>query len=304
MTERSIFANLTRGTNGIGAAVHGPYLLKTALQPILRETSEGTHELEAVEGLVRVSREGVPIPPTEFFALIDEAERPNVDSLCRSLHILNTGLLGRDDVTLLVKFQPGLFNTPHAIRQEIDRMRLAAHEAGLAPARIACELREGPDDDPDVLVEFARQLREASFLVAFDEYAGTDHDLSRLSRLQPDFLKFDPIWVQRFAGNTAGVALLRVIVAQLEREGIRPIVPSVETSGQIELCREIGMPLMQGYLLGRPQIVPTSLNFDFPEELARRPANLQRSTVADAIQTAAIENRSTRSTPRFGRRIV
>ncbi|MBD9373256.1 EAL domain-containing protein [Rhizobium sp. ARZ01] len=303
MTERSIFANLIRNDDGNASAVHGPYLLQSALQPILRETGELGYELEAIEGLVRVSRDGMPIPSSDFFTLIDEEDRPMVDSLCRSLHILNTGLLGRKGVTLLVNSQPDLFDSPHAIRQEIDRMRLAAHEANLFPSSIACEIRELPGDDPDVLERFARQLHEAGFLVAIDEYAATDHDLNRLSRLRPDFLKFDPIWVHRFADNTAGVALMRVIVAQLEREGIRPIVPGVEDDAQVELCREIGMPLMQGYLLGRPQIVPTSLNLDFPEE-PRRPAANPAHAAPDGTLRLAHEGRQQRTVPRFGRRIA
>lgn len=298
MIERSIFSNFTRHTNGNFSALHGPYLLQSALQPILRETSEGVFELEAIEGLVRASCDGVPIPPTELFSLIDGEDQPLVDSLCRSLHILNAGLLGRSDVTLLINSQPGLFPSPHAIRQEIDRMRLAAHEAGMAPARIACEIRERPGDDLEAMTHFAKQLHKAGFLVAIDEYSATDHDLERLSRLRPDFLKFDPIWMQRFAGNSAGIALMRAIIAQLEREGIHPIVSSVEASAQVELCREMGMPLMQGYLLGRPQIVPTSLNVDFPT------AGATARVATPVSRLAAPANRPLRIAPRFGRRIA
>lgn len=299
MIERSIFSNLTRDTDGNVSALHGPYLLQSALQPILRETSEGIFELEAIEGLVRASRDGVHIPPAELFSLIDEEDQPLVDSLCRSLHILNAGLLGRNDVTLLINSQPGLFTSSYAIRQEIDRMRLAAHEAGMAPARIACEIRERPGDDLEALARFAGQLHEAGFLVAIDEYSATDHDLDRLSRLRPDFLKFDPVWMQRFAGNSAGVALMRVIVAQLEREGVRAIVPSVEAAAQVELCREMGMPLMQGYLLGRPQIVPTSLNADFPAI-----AGGTVGVLPPVSRLATPANRAPRTAPRFGRRIA
>lgn len=305
MTERSIFANLTRDENGIASAVYGPYLLQSALQPILRETREGVLELEVVEGLIRVSRDGVSIAPADFFALVEDEERQTIDSLCRSLHILNAGMLERKDVTLLVNSHPGVLGSPYAIRQEVDRMRLAAHEAGMSLSRIACEIRERPEDDPAVLEQFASHLHEAGFLVAIDEYSATDHDLARLSRLQPDLLKFDSIWVQRFADNTAGVALMRVMVAQLERDGIRAIVASVEEPWQVELCREIGMPLMQGYLLARPEIMPSSLNLDFPEEAPRLSASASRSAAADAIRAAQAslqEARPTRSAPRFGRR--
>ncbi len=293
MIERSIFANISRDADGTTTARYGHYILQSALQPILRETSEGRLELEAVEGLVRASCEGALVPPADFFALVPEEDRPMVDSLCRSLHILNAGQIARKDLTLLVNSQPGLYRSPHAIRQEVDRMRLAAHEAGMTPARIACEIREWPDDDPDALTQFARQLHDANFLVAIDEYAATDDDIARLARLSPDLLKFDPIWVKRFAEGSAGSGLMRVVVARLEREGIRPIVTNIEEPWQAEFCREIGMPLMQGYLLARPQVAPTSFELDFPEEQA-----------PPAPGHAAHEARAYRASPRFGRRTV
>ncbi|SOC45834.1 EAL domain-containing protein (putative c-di-GMP-specific phosphodiesterase class I) [Rhizobium subbaraonis] len=264
MTERSIFANLNRDADGIATACYGPYTLKSAFQPILRETSEGMFSLEAIEGLVRVECDGALVAPADFLALVPQDDRPMVDSLCRSLHILNAGSLCKPDAVLLVNSQPGLFRSAHAIRQEIDRMRLAAHEAALAPSSIACEIRELPDDD-DAAAHLSRHLHDAGFLVAIDGYAAQDGDLARLARLAPDLLKFDPIWVQRFGRQPTAAALLRVIVAQLEREGIRPIVANIEEAWQMELCREIGMPLMQGYLLARPQLAPTSFGLDFPD---------------------------------------
>lgn len=264
MTERSIFANLNREADGIATASYGPYTLKSAFQPILRETSEGIFSLEAIEGLVRVECDGALVAPADFLALVPQDDRAMVDSLCRSLHILNAGSLCKPHAVLLVNSQPGLYQSDHAIRQEIDRMRLAAHEAELAPSSIACEIRELPHDENGSAAHLSRHLHDAGFLVAIDGYAAQDGDLARLSRLAPDLLKFDPIWVQRFGRQPTAAALLRVIVAQLEREGIRPIVSSIEEAWQMELCREIGMPLMQGYLLARPQLAPTSFGLDFP----------------------------------------
>lgn len=299
MIERSIFANLSRDAGGTAAASYGRYVLHSALQPILRETAQGVLELEAIEGLVRIDCDGAPVAPVDFFALVDEADRAMVDSLCRSLHILNAGHMRRRDVTLLVNMQPGLFQSPHAMRQEVDRMRLAAHEAGLSPQRIACEIRERPEDDPQVLADFAMHLHEANFLVAIDEYAATDRDLDRLSRLKPDILKFDPVWVDRFAESSAGTALMRVVVAQIEREGVRPIVTNIEEPRQAELCREIGMPLMQGYLLARPQLVPTTLDLDFPD--TQSPSQADAGPSLNATDTAEI--RTARQPARFGRRM-
>lgn len=294
MTERSIFANLNRDADGIATACYGPYTLKSAFQPILRETSEGIFSLEAIEGLVRVECDGALVSPADFFDLVPQDDRPMVDSLCRSLHILNAGHLNRPDAVLLVNSQPGLFQSAHAIRQEVDRMRLAAYEAALAPSSIACEIRDLPGDETDAAADLSGQLHDAGFLVAIDEYAAGDGDLARLARLAPDLLKFDPIWLQRFGRQPTAAALLRVIVAQLEREGIRPIVANIGEAWQMELCREIGMPLMQGYLLARPQLAPTSFGLDFPD-----PNDTAMAGSAALPNEAVAPTRSRRA---FGRR--
>lgn len=281
MTERSIFANLVRQADGAVSATYGPFLLQSALQPIFSEREDGVLRIEAFEGLIRASRDGIPCPPADFFDLVPEEERAVVDSLCRSLHILNTGALGRRDATLIANFHPGLFMTQQAIRQEVERLRLAAHEANLPPERIACEIRAHPQHEPEVPARFAARLHAAGFKVAIDDYSGDDRDLERLQRLHPDFVTFNGSWLRSFAGHSAGLALIRVVLGQFARAGIRAIMSGVEEPEQIELCRAVGMPLMQGYLLARPELAPTTFNLRFPDREEDVPA-LAETRVARA----------------------
>lgn len=299
MTD-SIFTHLSRNADGSVSAVLGSYLLQSAFQPILRETAEGVLELEAVEGCLRASQDGRPVDPCEVLAPEAGADRALQDSLCRSLHILNAGALASRDVVLLVNARPGLFGFSSTASREVDRMCHAAREANLPPARIACAIAEVPDADPALATRFAAQLREAGFLVAIDGYSATEGDLERQSRLRPGLLKFDPHWVQRFAGSTAGTALLRVIVARFEREGIRPIVPGIASPRQVELCREIGLPLMQGDLLAQAETRLSALDRAFSPTPARRSPGPMPATPADAIRAArlALEGVSGASTLR------
>ncbi|MDX3926829.1 MAG: EAL domain-containing protein [Shinella sp.] len=305
MSERSIFANLVREADGSYSTVYGPFKLQSALQPIFRETLNYHLRIDAFEGLIRASRSGAPCAPAEFFALVQDEDRALIDSLCRSLHILNAGTLARREAILLVNFHPGLFTTPNAIRQEVDRMRLAAHEAGLSPGRIACEIREHPQDDPDVLARFADRLRRSGFLIAIDSYTGDDDDLERVRRLRPALVKFESAWIKSFAENSAGLALLRVMIDQFVAEGVRPIFCSIEEPWQIDLCREIGVPLMQGYLLARPEIAPTTFDLHFPETvpfaMSDEPSSGMPSPPAHP-QPAAADMQSRRLTRQFGKR--
>lgn len=302
MSERSIFSNLVRQPDGAFSAVYGAFLLQSALQPIFREREDGRLQIAAFKGLIRASVDGDPAAPTDFFHTVPEDERAAVDGLCRSLHILNTGALGRQDIALLVNFQKGLYDTPQAVRQEVERLRLCTHEAGMAPESIVCELREHPLDDPDVLAQFAGRLRESGFSIAIDEYTGEDRDLERLERLKPQFVTFDTAWLHGFAENSAGLALLRVVLGQFAQKGIRTVVAGIEDPGMIARCREMGGPLMQGYLLARPELAPTSFNSTYPERGAE-PLQAPPESPAAGVNAPA-EARASRPVRHFGRRGV
>lgn len=302
MSERSIFSNLVRQADGAFSAVYGAYLLQSALQPIFTERADGQLQIAAFKGLIRASMGDMPCSPAEFFQAVPEDERAAVDGLCRSLHILNTGALGRPGTALIVNFHAGLYRTPQAIRQEVERLRLAAHEAGMPPEAIACEIREHPLDDPEGLAAFAARLHESGFSIAIDEYTGEDRDLQRLERLKPQFVTFDTEWLRSFAENSAGLALLRVVVGQFAVKDIRAIVAGIEEPGMIDLCREMGGPLMQGYGLARPELAPTSFNATFPM-LADDPASAPTETIVASFAAPA-ETRVVRPLRQFGRRGV
>ena len=300
MSEKSIFSNLVRQPDGAFSAVYGPYLLQSALQPIFHERENGHLQIAAFKGLIRASLGDVPSSPAEFFQTIPEEERGVVDGLCRSLHILNTGALGRTNATLIVGFQAGLYGTQAAMRQEEERLRLCAHEAGMPFEAIACEIREHPDDDPDAMAQFAARLHESGFSIAIDDYTGEDSDLARLERLDPQFVTFDTAWLRGFSENSAGLALLRVVVGQFAQRGIRAVVAGIEEPDMLDLCREMGGPLMQGYLLARPELAPTTFDLSFPYEGgddAWTPVEPLPAGLAPAAET-----RAARPQRQFGRR--
>jgi EAL domain-containing protein (putative c-di-GMP-specific phosphodiesterase class I) len=300
MSERSIFSNLVRQPDGAFSALYGPCLLQSALQPIFAEQADGQLRIAALKGLVRASVNGDPTSPAEFFQGVPEEDRAAVDGLCRSLHILNAGALGRRDAWLVINFHAGLYGDAQAVRQEVEWLRLAAHEAGLPLTRIACEIREHPHDDPDDLMRLAARLHESGFSIAIDNYNGEGRDLERLQRLTPQFVTFDAAWLESLADNSAGLALVRLLVGQLAEKDIRAIVSGIEEPAMIDRCREMGGPLMQGYLLARPELAPTSFNATYPEPDAE-PAAAEPAPRAEGLPTSG-ENRALRPVRQFGRR--
>ncbi|MBL0371943.1 EAL domain-containing protein [Rhizobium sp. KVB221] len=265
MAGNSIFSNLRLEDDGSWTAVYGAFTLQSALQPIFSQDAEGYLEVQAFEGLIRPSRGGEPVRPAQFFSEVARQDTAMIDSLCRTLHILNTGALKRSKAKLFVNFHPGLFVTDADIRREVEQIRVASHEAGMSAERIVCEITQKQNDSEDMLAHFVHDLRQRGFRIAIDEYGADESDTARLKLLKPDYVKFEADWVKDFLENSAGSALLRVMVRQFMEQGILAIFEGLEDLRQVEICHSLDVPLLQGYALARPQLAPTSFNDDFPE---------------------------------------
>lgn len=261
----SIFSNLRRDEDDAWVADYGPFTLHSALQPIFSQDHHGVLTLQAFEGLIRPARNGEMVRPGEFFSMIEAKDRAKVDSLCRSLHIFNTGALNRRHAKLFVNFYPGLFVTDMAIRREVEIIKLATLEAGMTPERIACEITQKQNDSDDMLSRFIEELRKHGFRIAIDEYGAEERDIARLNLLRPDYVKFEADWVKEFLENSAGSALLRVMVKQFREQGVLAIFEGLEDLRQVDMCQNLDVPLLQGYALARPELAPTHFNADFPE---------------------------------------
>ncbi len=291
MRPESIFANIRREDDKTYTTAYGPFVLQSAFQPIFGQDADGMLELAAFEGLVRAARNGAPVSPGEFFPLVRDQDMPAIDSLCRTLHLMNMGQMQRSKAKLFVNFHPGMFTTIHDIRQEVDRIAVATHEAGLTPDRVVCEISYSDEEREETVLRLTAQLRNMGFKIAVDEYGAHDSDAQRLEMLKPDYVKFEASWVLDFLENPTGHALLKVMVKQFLDRGIMPIFEGLEEISQVDLCQELGVPYVQGYIFARPEIAPTTFEQRFPERQEFvRPAHRSNTTSAQ------------RKTASFGRR--
>lgn len=250
---------------GFYTTSYGPFVLRSAFQPIFSQNEEGHLTIEAFEALIRAQQDGKPVSPPHFFSMVEQTDALTVDTLCRELHILNMGKLGRRKARLFVNFNPGLFDDIDGIDAEVDRMVDVTLKAGLRPGRIVCEITEQGSGDERVLNRLVDGLRSRLFKIAVDDYGADDSDSKRVNQLKPDVIKFDAAWVRRFTETSAGMGLLKLMVAQFIERGITVLFEGLEEEHQIEFCQKIGVQLMQGYALARPEIVPRTFDDRFPE---------------------------------------
>jgi len=298
MLAQRIEPQFIEDERGALTSSYGPFVLKTAFQPIFSRDRDGHFALEAYEALIRPFRGHQPASPGEFFASVDPDDALFVDALCRELHILNMGKFGRKSATLYVNFNPDLFKLGVDVEKEVSRMVEACGQAKIRPSRVVSEITEQGGEET-TLMSLVEHLRACRFKIAVDDYGADESDLQRVDRVQPDVIKFDAAWVRRFSETTAGIGLLRMMVEKFQKRNIDCLFEGLEEEHQLSLCEDIGVNLMQGYALARPEIAPTDFDIRFPERQVHSMATASAPPIALQRETsqAQIGNRFPLPTP-------
>jgi EAL domain-containing protein (putative c-di-GMP-specific phosphodiesterase class I) len=298
--SRSIgLAHIIREHDGTSVGVWGVFTLKSAFQPIFA-FDHGKVRVAAFEGLARPFRDGEALSPYNFFNLIPAADRLHVETLTRTLHLLNAGACLDPSAWIFVNFDPSLFVEHAVIDSSLRDMRLVLHEAGIDPRRIVCEVTEQKSASSETLDGFVHALRMHGFRIAVDDYGAHDSDAERVRALKPDIVKFDAQWITRLMESGPGFALLHAMVTTFAEQGIATVFEGIEEGWQLDLAERSGASMVQGYALARPEIAPTSFaQFRRPDS---QPAAAQHAAAAPAadepVRRPPARQRS------FGRRVA
>ncbi len=270
--------------NGTHFAVWGPFLLRSAFQPLFRFRN-GKLAIAGVEGLIRPMLNGAPVMPGSFFRSIERHELRMVETLCRTLHILNATKFRRDRIKLFLNFDPSALADKARFAETLSGIGADLRAAGLKPSSVVCEITEHRASSEADLKHFVYLLRAEGYQVAIDDFGAKSSDLGRVEALTPDIVKFDGRWATRLMDTRAGYGLLKLMVTWFADRGIPSVIEGVETRWQLELSEACGAAYVQGFGLARPQTVPVDFRAfldsareitDWPDEPVRVPDRARR----------------------------
>jgi diguanylate cyclase (GGDEF)-like protein len=94
--------------------------------------------------------------------------------------------------------------------------------------------------------------RSKGFRIAIDDFGAGYGGLKMLSVLEPDFVKIDRHFFKDSPKSSINFNLIDAIATACHRIGIEVIAEGIETEKDLQICRDIGIELMQGYLIARP----------------------------------------------------
>jgi len=142
-------------------------------------------------------------------------------------------------------------------------------QVGLPPSRVVIELTEHtPTDDFQLLSNALHHYRDMGFSIALDDLGAGYSSLRLWSELRPEYVKIDRHFIdgihrdplkREFVGSILQIA--RASKAQVIAEGI-------ELAEELKVLTEMGVDLVQGYLLGRPQELGVRESWPLPTPMS------------------------------------
>jgi diguanylate cyclase (GGDEF)-like protein len=106
--------------------------------------------------------------------------------------------------------------------------------------------------DPSYLLPAVQALRAAGVLIAIDDVGFGSSCLESLVLLQPEIMKIDKRCVIGIDSDPSRIDQLRRYVGVARTLGCAIVAEGIETAGELEVVRELGIEFGQGYLWGKP----------------------------------------------------
>ncbi len=223
---------LTRLIGGEGLAM--------AVQPIV-DLRDGT--IHAYEALARFGQGGTD-SPLHWFSLAEEfGERDELERSClrAALGLLVSRPRG---VRVAVNLSAPVLLDAHTLRmleqpRDLSGLIIEVTEEALVQSEAQLHTAIAP-------------LRERGARLAVDDMGAGYSGLRQITMVQPSYLKLDRSLVSGIDRDVARAALVKALVGYAEHVGSLLVAEGIEHPEELAALIELGVPLAQGFYLGRP----------------------------------------------------
>ncbi|PNY79512.1 hypothetical protein CVO96_18955 [Deinococcus koreensis] len=135
-----------------------------------------------------------------------------------------------------------------------ESVRRALAESGLPAERLELEITESlMMQSPERAVRLLSELKRTGVRVVLDDFGTGFSNLSYLHTFPLDGLKIDRSFVVALGQSERAGSIIAAIVQMGHALGLDVVAEGIETSEQHGALRRLGVPVLQGYLFGRPQ---------------------------------------------------
>ncbi|MCD0174440.1 EAL domain-containing protein [Deinococcus sp. 14RED07] len=133
------------------------------------------------------------------------------------------------------------------------RVARVLYDSGLPGEQLELEITESlMMQSPERAASMLRTLRSTGVRVMLDDFGTGFSNLSYLHSFPLDGLKLDRSFVEAMGGGGRGGAIVSAVVGMASALGLDLVAEGVETEEQWAALRALGVPVLQGYLFGKP----------------------------------------------------
>ncbi|MCK6396428.1 EAL domain-containing protein [Zoogloea sp.] len=222
-------------------------------QPVI-ELHNG--RISSFEALIRWPHEtrGL-IPPAEFIPLAEETSlilpigRWALREACRQLRQWQAEDARLAGLGISVNLSARQFSDEGLVSQVADVLE----ETGLTPACLKLEITESVlMVNAQLALTRLAQLRAMGIGISMDDFGTGYSSLSYLQRFPIDTLKIDQSFIGAMEHTMEGAEIVRAILNLGKALHLEVIAEGAESSAQVDMLRDMGCPLTQGYFFSRP----------------------------------------------------
>ena len=155
-------------------------------------------------------------------------------------------------LSIAVNLSPVQFQHGDLAQEVEDTLK----ETGLAPERLELEITEGVLlSDKDRALAMLTRIKELGVRIAMDDFGTGYSSLSYLQSFPFDKIKIDRSFVAGLEGNDEARAIVRAVIGLSHALNLPVVAEGVENEAQLELLRRELCTEVQGYLIGRPDLI-------------------------------------------------
>ena len=211
----------------------------------------------ALEVLLRLQDEaGHELPPSEFMRA---AERYRLMGLVDRWVVQTTfAALGRGAIPVPANRSVAINVSGQTLgdAQFLEFVVECFDTSGVAPAQVCFEINESAVvANLDHARRFVGVLHGMGCQFALDDFGSGVGSFSNLKNLPLDYLKIDGSFMRNLERDTVNQAMVAAMIKLARTLNFKVIAEQVEDAAAVDVARRMGVDYVQGYAVGRPQLL-------------------------------------------------
>nr|WP_246386562.1 GGDEF domain-containing phosphodiesterase [Litorivivens lipolytica] len=227
--------------------------LFVVFQPLMEISNSGVAGFEA---LVRWDSPRLgSVSPVEFIPL---AEKTGLIDAVSTVVLKHISSQIRDWKRRGYCVPPISFNLSPSTLENVDgaeKFLIQLETYGLCPGDLVLEFTEtAVIHNEEVVAENIRVLARHGFRIALDDFGTGYSSLENLYKLHISKLKIDKSFVFKIKGSVKHANIVRGLISMARSIDLNVIAEGVESEDQLEMLREWGCDMAQGYIFAKPML--------------------------------------------------